>query len=88
MATTTKPTVERKYAEQIQVDGGAFIRIIGANPERKIRIHGRSVRIGDIPYAMFWLQCGHQSKGVAIATGDWVFCEECEEKKMVARTKQ
>lgn len=85
---TTTTTVERQYADQVMTDSGKFVRIIGANPDHRIRIHGRSVRIGDIPYAMFWLQCGHHNKGVAVNTGDWVFCEECKEKKMVARSKQ
>lgn len=75
------------YPDSVTTDSGQIIRITLANQNRMVRIHGRKVRVGDIPLAVFTLECSHILKGIAVQKGDRIFCETCQDSKVVIKSR-
>lgn len=58
------------------------------NPNSKIKIAGRSIRVKDIPHDVYTLACGHIGRGFFVQLNDIIFCQHCQETKSVARVKR
>lgn len=81
MATRTP---SRQFADEILPDGAKrSLRVTLAHPDKVVTIHGRNVRVGDIPLSIFALECGHKGKGIAVTVGNTIFCDDCKELKKV-----
>lgn len=77
-------TAPRRYADEIIPDGFKKpIRVTLSNPDRVVPIRGHKVRVGDIPLSIFTLECGDKGKGIAVVTGNMIFCDECKDIKRV-----
>lgn len=64
------------YPDTIKTDDGRVIRVSTADPKQRIRIHGRNLRVGDIPLTAATLACGHIIRGIAFQKNDLVYCDE------------
>ena len=77
-----------KYADSLEVDAGKgltqTVRITKMRPNDTVRVHGRRIKIKDIPLNAATLNCGHIVHGIAFTVGDVVFCEEHEKDDFVA----
>jgi len=62
--------------DTIHLDNGRTIKVATANPDLRVRIHGRNIRVGDIPLTAAKLGCGHIIRGIAFQQNDLIFCNE------------
>lgn len=70
------PQTEVIYPDTIKTDDGRFIRVSTANPSQRIRVHGRNLRVRDIPLTAAQLACTHIVRGIAFRKGDLVSCDK------------
>lgn len=77
-----------KYADSLEVDAGhnetQTVRITKMRPNDTVRVHGRRIKVGDIPITVAILKCGHVVRGIAFEVDNVVFCEQHQEDDFVA----
>ena len=66
---------EKKYPDEITTDSGKTVRVTTLNPEYKLKIHGRTIRVADIPMVAARLNCGCHVRGIALVKRDIFFCD-------------
>lgn len=76
MAKATK-TQEVRYPDSILTDDHGMIRLRDLNPQSRIKVHGRYIRVNKIPLTIYTLNCGHKDQGIAVTVGELIFCDEC-----------
>lgn len=74
------------HADMITTDRGP-VRLSSLRPEQTVTIHGRRIKVGQIPVSFYTLECGHKSQGVAVNAGHLIFCESCQTQKVVVVSK-
>lgn len=88
MTTSPVRSNVRKHPDEVWPTGAQQpVRITLMNPNKRIRIGGRTVRVGDIPLSLFTMNCGHKAKGIAVAVGDTMFCVECQDDRRVVASR-
>lgn len=79
-------TLERRYKDSIFTDKGEVQ--LGKLPlNSTIVIHGNKIKVSDIPWSIFVMECGHKDKGIAVETGQVIFCEECQTRRSVVSAR-
>lgn len=72
---------EQRHSDSVTTRNRGVVRLTEINPEARLHIGNRWVRAGDIPLTTSTLDCGHIVRGVAISTGDVIFCDKCQTEK-------
>lgn len=75
--------MENRFPDSITVDSGKTVRVSTMNPNVVLKIHGRSVKVADIPLVAARLKCSCVIRGIAITKRDIVFCENHHEESYV-----
>lgn len=75
--------MSNKYPDSITLDSGKTVRVSTMNPNATLKIHGRTIRVADIPLVAVRLKCGCVVRGIAIAKRDIVFCENHHDESYV-----
>lgn len=86
MARKAQPVLERKYKDSIFTDKGE-VRLGELPLTSSIVINGRKIKVADIPWSIFVMQCGHKDKGIAVTTGRVIFCEKCQTRQEVIEAR-
>lgn len=79
---------QTRYPDSILTDSGRMVRISSLNPDTKLKIHGRTIRSGDIPMTVATLACGDVVRGIALLVGDHVFCDRHQDDERVVAADQ
>jgi hypothetical protein len=75
--------MEKNYADTITLDSGKVVRVTAMDPNAYVKIHGRSIRVGDIPMSVGTLNCGCIMRGIAISLNNVFFCEKHKDNSYV-----
>lgn len=70
----------------LHTDNGA-VRVLSMNPESVVTIQGRDIKVGQIPLSIYTLECSHMGKGLAVAKGDLLFCDNCSGTSRVVKSE-
>lgn len=66
---------EKKYPDEITLDSGKTVRVTNLPANFILKIHGRKIKVADIPMVAARLNCGCLIRGIAIAKRDIFFCD-------------
>lgn len=72
-----------KYPDSVTLDSGKTVRVSTMHPDATLTIHGRKIKVSDIPLVVARLKCGCVIRGIAIAKRDIVFCENHHDESYV-----
>jgi hypothetical protein len=86
MAKKNQALIERKYKDSIFTDKGE-VRLGELPLSGYIFINGNKIRVSDIPWSIFVMECGHKDKGIAVDVGRVIFCDECQSRKEVVTAR-
>lgn len=86
MAKKGQPLQERKYKDSIFTDKGE-VRLGQLPLTGNIVINGRKIKVSDIPWSIFVMECGHKDKGIAVDEGRVIFCDECQTRRTVVSAR-
>lgn len=78
--------IERKYKDSIITDRGE-VRLGELPLTGSIVINKRKIKVKDIPWSIFVMECGHKDKGIAVDTGRIIFCDTCKTRKTVVSAR-
>lgn len=78
--------MERQHKDSIFTDKGE-VRLGQLPLNGTIVIHGNKIKVSDIPWSIFVMECGHKDKGIAVETGQVIFCEECQTRRSVVSSR-
>lgn len=84
MTTMTKTY---QHPDQVMTSNRGLVRITRINPNARLVINGRTIHARDIPLSIFTLDCSHKDKGIAVSTGDTIFCEPCQDYRKVTSAR-
>lgn len=77
-----------RYPDSILTDSGRMVRVSNLNPDTKIKVHGRMIRVGSIPITVGRLTCGDVVRGIALFKGAHVFCDKHGDDERVVEVEQ
>lgn len=86
MAKKQAVTMDRKYKDSIMTDRGE-VRLGELPLTGSIVINKRKIKVKDIPWSIFVLECGHKDKGIAVDAGRIIFCDTCKTRKTVVSAR-
>lgn len=78
--------MERQHKDSIFTDKGE-VRLGQLPLNGTIVIHGNRIKVSDIPWSIFVMECGHKDKGIAVEAGQVIFCEECQTRRSVVSSR-
>lgn len=70
-----KEMTEKKYPDEIKIDSGKTVRVSTLPENYILKIHGRKIKVSDIPLVAARLKCGCYIRGIALARRDIYFCD-------------
>lgn len=66
---------EKRYPDELTLDSGKVVRVTTLPADFILKIHGRKIKVADIPMVAARLNCGCLIRGIALAKRDIFFCD-------------
>lgn len=86
MSKKNQALIERKYKDSIFTDKGE-VRLGELPLTGHIFINNKKIRVSDIPWSIFVMECGHKDKGIAVDAGRVIFCDQCQSRQAVVTAR-
>jgi hypothetical protein len=79
-----KGLAEQRFPDSVLTQNRGMVRLTELEPNERIKVAGRWVKVDSIKLNAAILTCGHPIRGIALTENDVVFCDSCKDQSFVA----